>query len=92
MNSKESTAVGWLKKRGEKREMYNPNESAFWHLKEFQKDLEQAQEMEKEYRTTHIYTEKDMKDMFGIGRAYQSNGEMEYHFSNAIKEFKQPEQ
>jgi hypothetical protein len=45
------TAVEWLKKRAEKREMYNPNECDYWHLKEFQKDLEQAKEMEKEQKT-----------------------------------------
>ena len=47
---KQQLAVEWLEKRAEKRENNNPNESAYWHLKEFQKDLEQAKEMEKEQR------------------------------------------
>lgn len=92
MNSKELTAVGWL--HSEYKRILGSVLVAPQQIIEMSDALENAKEieMEKEYRTTHIYTEKDMKDMFEIGRAYQSNGEMEYHFSNAIKEFKQPEQ
>jgi hypothetical protein len=43
------TAVEWLETRAEEREKNNPNESAYWHLKQLQKDFEQAKEMEKEY-------------------------------------------
>jgi hypothetical protein len=47
---KQQLAVEWLETRAEERESNNPNESAYWHLREFQKDLEQAKEMEKEQR------------------------------------------
>jgi hypothetical protein len=42
------TAVEWLETRAEEREKNNPNESAYWHLKQLQKDFDQAKEMEKE--------------------------------------------
>jgi hypothetical protein len=42
------TAVEWLETRAEEREKNNPNESAYWHLRELIKDFEQAKEMEKE--------------------------------------------
>lgn len=42
------SAVEWLETRAEKREKNNPNESAYWHLKELQKDFEQAKQMEVE--------------------------------------------
>ena len=42
------TAVEWLETRAEEREKNNPNESAYWHLIELIKDIEQAKEMEKE--------------------------------------------
>jgi hypothetical protein len=41
------TAVEWLETRAEEREKNNPNESAYWHLKQLQKDFEQAKEIEK---------------------------------------------
>jgi hypothetical protein len=47
---KQQLAVEWLETRAEEREKNNSNESAYWHLREFQKDLEQAKEMEKEQR------------------------------------------
>ena len=47
---KQQLAVEWLETRAEERESNNPNESAYWHLREFQKDLEQAKEMEEEQR------------------------------------------
>ena len=40
------TAVEWLETRAEEREKNNPNESAYWHLKELQKDFTQAKELE----------------------------------------------
>ena len=45
---KQKLAVEWLEIRAEEREKNNPNESAYWHLKELQKDFEEAKEMEKE--------------------------------------------
>jgi len=42
------TAVEWLETRAEEREKNNPNESAYWHLKQLQKDFKQAKEIEKE--------------------------------------------
>jgi hypothetical protein len=44
------TAVEWLETRAEEREKNNPNESAYWHLRELIKDFEQAKEMEKEQK------------------------------------------
>jgi tRNA(His) 5'-end guanylyltransferase len=46
--SKKQTTVEWLETRAEEREKNNPNESAYWHLRELIKDFEQAKEMEKE--------------------------------------------
>jgi tRNA(His) 5'-end guanylyltransferase len=43
-----TTAVEWLETRAEEREKNNPNESAYWHLRELIKDFEQAKAMEKE--------------------------------------------
>jgi hypothetical protein len=40
------TAVEWLETRAEERESNNPNESAYWHLRELIKDFEKAKEME----------------------------------------------
>jgi hypothetical protein len=45
---KKQTAVSWLEKRADEREKNNPNESSYWHLRELQKDFEQAKEMEKQ--------------------------------------------
>ena len=45
---KQQLAVEWLETRAEERESNNPNESAYWHLRELIKDFEQAKEMEKE--------------------------------------------
>jgi hypothetical protein len=45
---KQLTGVEWLETRAEEREKNNPNESAYWHLKQLQKDFDQAKEMEKE--------------------------------------------
>jgi hypothetical protein len=42
------TAVEWIETRAEEREINNPNESAYWHLRELIKDFQQAKEMEKE--------------------------------------------
>jgi tRNA(His) 5'-end guanylyltransferase len=41
------TAVEWLETRAEEREQNNPNESAYWHLRELIKDFEQAKETQK---------------------------------------------
>ena len=45
---KKQTAVSWLEKRADEREKNNPNEHFYWHLRELQKDFEQAKEMEKQ--------------------------------------------
>jgi tRNA(His) 5'-end guanylyltransferase len=51
------TAVEWLETRAEEREKNNPNESAYWHLKQLQKDFDQAKEMEKEQK---VYSKEDL--------------------------------
>jgi hypothetical protein len=45
---KQKLAVEWLETRAEEREKNNPNESAYWHLRELIKDFEQAKEMDKQ--------------------------------------------
>jgi len=47
------TAVEWLETRAEEREKNNPNESAYWHLRELIKDFEQAKEMEANVATEY---------------------------------------
>jgi hypothetical protein len=42
------TALNWLETRVEGREKNNPNETAYWHLRELQKDFEKAKIMEKQ--------------------------------------------
>jgi hypothetical protein len=42
------TALNWLETRAEEREKNNPNETAYWHLRELQKDFEKAKIMEKQ--------------------------------------------
>jgi tRNA(His) 5'-end guanylyltransferase len=57
------TAVEWIETRAEEREINNPNESAYWHLRELIKDFQQAKEMEKEQiKDAFIFS----KDPFGV--------------------------
>jgi len=76
------TAVEWLETRAEEREKNNPNESAYWHLRELIKDFEQAKEMEKEYIKKGWLQDRDIT--FGDWQQ-----EFEQWYS---QEFKQQEQ
>ena len=42
------TAVEWLETKAKEREKNNPQQTSYWHLRELQKDFEQAKEMEKQ--------------------------------------------
>ena len=43
---KKLTAVEFLETRAKEREKNNPNETAYWHLKELKKDFNHAKEIE----------------------------------------------
>jgi len=60
------TAVEWLETRAEEREKNNPNESAYWHLKQLQKDFEQAKEIEKEQSSDKLYSKEEVLEHLNI--------------------------
>lgn len=60
------TAVEWLETRAEEREKNNPNESAYWHLKQLQKDFEQAKEMEKKQSSDKLYSKEEVLEHLNI--------------------------
>jgi tRNA(His) 5'-end guanylyltransferase len=67
--SKKQTTVEWLETRAEEREKNNPNESAYWHLRELIKDFEQAKAMEKE----------QIKDAWDNGCGYVQENSQQYY-------------
>jgi hypothetical protein len=64
------TAVEWLETRAEEREKNNPNESAYWHLRELIKDFEQAKEIEKERIIDAYYYDPNCDEIKDDGEQY----------------------
>lgn len=69
----QQTAVDWLERRVEERKNNNIMETAYWHLKEFIKDFEQAKQMEKGQ------IEKAWGDGFDTGYLSPNNAEKYYN-------------
>ena len=80
------TAVEWLETTAREREKNNPNESAYWHLKQLQKDFEQAKEMEKE---GHKQTWLDSTAQFDNAAEMTYKKDFEKYYNETFKQQEQ---
>ena len=89
------TAVEWLETRAEEREKNNPNESAYWHLRELIKDFEQSKEMEEDQKKELVvatYTYLKMKDchlpygMEYLNKISELDDEAEQYYNETFKQ------